>query len=143
MIYADSSVIVKRYYREPGSNQVRESWHHGDRVFTSRIAYAEVHAALAHKRRDGGISTVQLRRLANAFDAEWPAYDHILVDRETSVHVRRLVFKQALRGLDAIHLSAALWLQEEIREEVEFWAADEKLLTAARREGLSTVNPEI
>ena len=42
MIYADSSVIVKRYYAEPGSAQVREAWLTTERVFTSWVAYAEV-----------------------------------------------------------------------------------------------------
>jgi predicted nucleic acid-binding protein len=56
MIYADSSVIVKRYYEEPGTARVREGWGREDRVFTSKVSYAEVHAALARKHRERGIS---------------------------------------------------------------------------------------
>ena len=80
MIYADSSVIVKRYYQEPGSQRITESWARSDRVFTSRVAYAEVHAAFARKRRDGGISAAQLRAAGDAFESEWTAYDQILMD---------------------------------------------------------------
>ena len=142
MIYADSSVIVKRYYQEPGSQRVREDWARSERIFTSRVAYAEVHAALGRKRRDRGISAAQFRRLADAFESEWHAYDHVLVDGATATHVRRLVLQHALRGFDAIHLSAALWLQEEIGEPVEFWVSDERLANVAAKEGLAFVNPE-
>ncbi len=143
MIYADSSAIVKRYYEEPGSQRVRESWRRSDRVFTSGVAYAEVLAALARKCRDGGVSAAQFRRLADAFESEWPAYDHILVDAATSAHVRRLVTRHALRGFDAIHLSAALWLQGELEEDVEFWVSDERLRAAAAREHLEVIDPEL
>ncbi len=141
MIYADSSVIVKRYYQEPGSQRVRGSWARSDRVFTSRVAYAEVHAALARKRRDGGISAAQLRRIGSAFESEWPAYDQVLVDRATSVHVRRLVARHNLRGFDAIHLSAVLWLKEQLGD-IEFWVSDERLISAALKERVTVVNPE-
>lgn len=141
MIYSDSSVIVKRYYQEPGSQRVTECWARSDRVFTSRVAYAEVHAAFARKRRDGGISAAQLRAAGDAFESEWPAYDQILIDRATSAHVRRLVLRHALRGFDAIHLSAAMWLQEQLGESVEFWVSDERLVTAAGKEHLTVIDP--
>jgi hypothetical protein len=105
------------------------------------VAYAEVHAAFARKRRDGGISAAQLRAAADAFESEWTAYDQILIDRATSSHVRRLVLRHALRGFDAIHLSAALWLQEQLGESVEFWVSDERLITAAGKEHLTVIDP--
>ena len=105
------------------------------------MAYAEVHAAFARKRRDGGISAAQLRAAGDAFESEWPAYDQILIDCATSAHVRRLVLRHALRGFDAIHLSAALWLQEQLGESVEFWVSDERLIAAAGKERLALVDP--
>lgn len=142
MTYADSSVIVKRYYDEPGSDRVRDRWAQGERVFTSRVTYAEVHAALARKHRDGGLSRALFRRSMSAFEAEWSAYDQILVDGATQAEVRRLVRRYPLRGFDAIHLAAALWLRGEIGEPLEFWVADDRLAGAARGERLIVVNPE-
>ncbi len=141
MIYADSSVIVKRYYQEPGTARVRERWASGERVFTSRVSYAEVHAALARKRREGGLPTPMFRTIASAFESEWPAYDQILVDTETLGEVRRLVRRHALRGSDAIHLAAAVWLWRQLGAPVEFWVADDRLETAARKERLTVINP--
>lgn len=142
MIYADSSVIVKRYYGEPGTQRVRDRWGRTDRVFTSRVSYAEVHAALARKRREGGISLAGFRAAAQAFEGEWPSYDHVLVDASTLTGVRRLVQRHPLRGFDAIHLAAAIWLKKEVGIQVEFWVADERLEAAARKERLAVINPE-
>ena len=142
MIYADSSVIVKRYYEEPGSQQVRERWGQTDRVFTSKVSYAEVHAALARKRRERGISPVGFRSATEAFESEWSSYDHVLVDASTLTDVRRLVRRHPLRGFDAIHLAAAVWLKREVGSQVEFWVSDERLEAAARKERLAVINPE-
>ena len=142
MIYADSSVIVKRYYEEPGTARVREGWGREDRVFTSKASYAEVHAALARKHRERGISAVGFRAATDAFEGEWHSYDHVLVDASTLTDVRRLVRRHPLRGFDAIHLTAALWLKRELGSQVEFWVSDERLEAAARKERLAVVNPE-
>jgi predicted nucleic acid-binding protein len=142
VIYADSSVIVKRYYAEPGSGQVREGWLATERVFTSRVAYAEVHAALARKHREGDLPTMAFRRSSSAFETEWAAYDQILVDRITLADIGRLVRVHPLRGYDAIHLAAALWVKTQIGDRLQFWVADDRLEAAARRERLTVVNPE-
>jgi predicted nucleic acid-binding protein len=142
MIYADTSAIVKRYYEEPGTHRVRERWGRAERVFTSRVTYAEMHAVLARKRREGGLSPAAYRTVCAAFEAEWPSYDHVLVDAETLRDVRRLVRRHPLRGFDAIHLAAALWLTRESGNRTEFWVSDERLEAAARKERITVVNPE-
>jgi hypothetical protein len=47
-----------------------------------------------------------------------------------------------LRGFDAIHLAAAIWLKREIGSQVEFWVSDEGLEAAAWKERLAVINPE-
>jgi len=142
LIYADSSAIVKRYYEERGSDLLRSRWVTIDRIFTSRVAYAEIHAALARKARDGELSRDSFRTATAAFEQEWLAYDHLLVDEATLKDVRSLVRRHSLRGFDAIHLSAALWLRAELGRPIEFWASDQRLEAAAKRERFTVVNPE-
>jgi predicted nucleic acid-binding protein len=142
LIYADSSAIVKRYYAELGSDLLKSRWVTIDRIFTSRVAYSEIHAALARKARDGELSRDSFRTAAAAFEQEWLAFDHILVDEATLKDVRSLVRRHPLRGFDAIHLSAALWLRAELRHPIEFWASDQRLEAAAKRERFTVVNPE-
>jgi predicted nucleic acid-binding protein len=142
LIYADASAIVKRYYAERGSDVLTSRWGTIDRIFTSRVSYAEIHAALARKARGGELSRDSFRTAASAFEQEWLAYDHILVDEATLKDVRSLVRRHALRGFDAIHLGAALWLRAELGRPIEFWASDQRLEAAATRERFTVVNPE-
>lgn len=121
---------------------MRARWNAAERVFTSRAAYAEVHAALARKRRDGELSPRGFSTAATAFEAEWPAYDHVLIDDTTLAPVRRLVRRYPLRGFDAIHLGAALWLRDQVGAPLEFWVSDDRLEAAARHERLTVINPE-
>ena len=143
MTYADSSVIVKRYYQEIGSDRVRQEFTAAEHVFTSRLAYAEVHAALARKRRERALSERDFRRCAMAFETDWLAYDHIAIDAVTLAAVPRLVRQYPLRDTDAVHLAAAIWLRDQAADQVELWAADSRLVEAARRERLKALNPEI
>lgn len=132
---------MKRYYEEPGSGRVHDGWATGERMFTSRVAYAEVHAALARKLRDGHLTAVLYRRSASTFEAEWPAYEQVALDDVTMGDVLRLVRRYGLRGYDAIHLSAALCVRRQTGDAIEFWASDGRLERSARREGLTVVNP--
>jgi predicted nucleic acid-binding protein len=143
MTYADSSAIVKRYYEEPGSDRVRDGFATAVRVFTSRLTYAEVHAALARKRRDRAISEAAYRRCAAAFESDWPAYDQIAIDAATLGAVPTLVRQHSLRGAEAVHLAAAVWLRNHAGGALDFWASDAALLDVARRVGFSALNPEV
>ena len=143
MIYADSSAIVKRYLDEPGSVRVREGWPAIDHVFTSRVAYAEVHAAMARKHREGEMSALDFRRMAASFDKEWLSFDHVLVDPATLREIPRLVRRYPLRGYDAIHLAAALWIRQRMDRPVDFWVSDARLASAARTERFVVINPEL
>lgn len=142
MTYADSSAIVKRYYDEPGSDRVRDGFATTTRVFTSRLTYAEVHAALARKRREAALSEVAYRSAAQEFDSDWPGYEQIGLDAGTLSAVPRLVRRYPLRGADAVHLAAALWLRDVAGDLVELWAADSRFIDVARRERLRALNPE-
>ena len=57
--------------------------------------------------------------------------------------VLRLVRRYTLRGYDAIHLAAALWVRRRIGDPIEFWASDERLEWVARRERIAVVNPAV
>ena len=102
-----------------------------------------MHAALARKRRERARSERDVRRCATAFETDWLAYDHIAIDAVTLAAVPRLVRQYPLRGADAVHLAAAIWLRDQVADQVELWAADSRLLDAARQERLTAVNPEI
>jgi predicted nucleic acid-binding protein len=142
MTYLDSSALIKRFVAEAGSEVVRGLFVDGARMATSKIAYAEVHAALARRQRDGSLTLEGYRGVAGEFDRDWPAYVQIELRDDVLILVRHLVRRHPLRGLAAIRLASALYLRDAANEAPTFFASDERLLAAARAERLRTFNPE-
>ena len=140
MNYFDTSALIKRFVDEPGSERVEGLLSKDPMLATSKVAYAEVHAALARKLRERAFTAVAYRRTSRSFESEWRAYVRVDVVDPLLFTVRELVRRHPLRGFDAIHLASALRLQELIGEGVWLIASDDRLLSAARDEGLETVD---
>lgn len=137
MLYLDASALVKRYLVEPGSDAVNARFVDGERVFTSMLSYAEVHAALARKLRQRDLTVPQFNRVREVFVGEFVLFLNALaLDVRTLSAVPTLVERYPIRGPDAVHLSAALWLRDMVwfapefaggEKHVEFGTADEQL----------------
>lgn len=142
MIYLDTSAIVKRYAEEPGSNRLDTFFRSAPELATAKIAYAEVHAALNRKRREGTLSRTRYDLAVEQFEAEWPGYLRIDLRDDILAMTRDLTRRHPLRGFDAIHLASALYLYRTLTEETTFIAADTQLVRAARAEHLHPINIE-
>jgi uncharacterized protein len=140
MNYFDSSAVIKRFVEEAGSKRVEALFEAEAAPATSKVAYAEVHAGLARKLRERGLTPAAHRNASRAFDADWPAYVRVELVDPLLVLARNLIQRRPLRGFEAIHLASALRLRDQIGEEVLFVAADERLLAVASSEGLATVD---
>src|SRR6266508_4507175 len=103
-------------------------------VATVRVTYAEARAALAHHRREGGLTPVGLRRAVRELDREWGMYNIVDVN-DPLVRRGALAERYGLRGYDAVQLAAALDLRAA-GAPVEFLSFDSRLNRAARRERL-------
>ena len=142
MTYLDTSALVKRFVAEKGSDRVREIVRSGEPAATSKIGYAEVHAALARRRREGGLSTRQYTKACRNFEDDWQTYVRVDLRDDVLLLARDLIKRRPLRGFDAIHLASALTLGRELGEPMRFVAADARLLDAAEAEKLPVLNPE-
>lgn len=142
MNYLDTSALIKRFVVEKGSPHVESLVSQGGRVATAKIAYAEVHAALARKHREGHLPGRQYALACRQFESDWQAYVRLDLQDEILILARDLIHRHPLRGFDAIHLASALSLQSGLGEEITFAAADERLLRAARAERLQPLNVE-
>lgn len=142
MNYLDTSALIKRFVAENGSALVHAIVTGRESVATAKIAYAEVHAALARRRRNGDLPSGDYGRAYQQFEREWQAYVRVDLWDAVLLLVRDLVRRYPLRGFDAIHLASAIRLQRELGEEIRFVAADARLLQAARAERLRTLNVE-
>lgn len=141
MNYFDTSALVKRFVDEPGSAVVDALITEGPTA-TATVAFAEVHAGLARKRRARELTETAYRSACRQFETEWPAYVRVALRDDVLLLARDLIQRHPLRGFDAIHLASALTLKAALAEDVTFVASDERLLTAAEAEHLSRMNPE-
>ncbi len=141
MIYLDTSALVKKYVIEAGTDEVRALFKKENTVITSKLTFAEVSASFARKLREGGIEKQSYNKIWASFLSDWEAFTLVEVREEIFHLIHRLTGSHPLRGADAVHLSSALWVGEEIGQPLRFVASDSMLLTAAAKEGIEVINP--
>lgn len=136
MIYfLDTSVLAKRYLSEPGSDSVRVLFRRRRRVAVSRLAYAELAAAVARAWREKLVDEDTRDSILARLDRDFAALDVVEARAPIVRRVPRLVVEWPLRGYDAVHLCSALAVRDA-GGAVDFWAADGPLIDAARGLGL-------
>lgn len=144
MLYLDPSALVKKYVGESGSPAVARRLAASEIVFTSVLSFAEIHAVLGRKLREGELNEADLREARGRFEADWQHSLRLLeLNPGTLAILPDLVVKHPLKGADAVHVASALWLRNfSTFGAPEFWAADKSLLRVAAACGLPVVNPE-
>jgi predicted nucleic acid-binding protein len=137
-VYFDTSYIAKFYFNEPESSRVRELVRRADAIYSSFWAFAEFHAVLHRRLREGAASLSDARDLASRFsdhieEGLWnliPVNEALL--RRTSALILSAPVDLFIRTADAVHLTTA----EEAGER-EVWTNDRHMLAAATYFGLS------
>ncbi len=152
MLYLDSSALVKHYAREAGTDAVSARCRSGERICTSALTYAEILAALGRKLRDNEFTAGEFEAAKARFLSDWvTSVEKLALDTQTLGAIAHLVTRYKVRASDAVHLSAALWLQDKALaagstppgESLEFGVADQKLAAIAAECGLRVFNPEL
>lgn len=156
--FFDSSAIVKRYHREPGTDWVQSIC--GPRthppVYLSQLAQVEVVAALRRTGRHDQLHPAFVDAMVNTFERHLVLSDpsrarsmYLLVPLTPAI----LIFAAALcnkywdirpyplRSLDAIQLASALGVASTLSDELIFVSADSRLAAMAPLEGLMVVHP--
>lgn len=81
MNYFETGALIKHLTQEAGSQRVEILIMAQPRLATSKVAYAEVHAALARKLREGDLMPAAHQTISHSFDSNWRVYLRIdLVD---------------------------------------------------------------
>lgn len=140
ILFADTSVLVKIYISEPGSERMREAAAQGHPVAASHLAFAELHATFARRRREGLLLAPELEELRRRLDEDWQELTQVSTGDEILALVPGLCERHPLRGADALHLASALLLLQDGLD-VTFACSDRHLLDAAVSEGLATFDP--
>lgn len=141
VLYVDASALVKRYAEEPGTDAVLSLLTTANRIFTSKIAYVELLMTFSRKLAEGTVSEQQFSELHRRVDQDWYSWILIEVSDEILEIVKKRVVKHSIRALDAIHLSSALLARKLVGKKLTFVCSDQKLLEAAKAQGLIVYDP--
>jgi predicted nucleic acid-binding protein len=134
--YFDTSALLPLLVIEPATPAAREMWDGASRVVSVRLVYPESRAALAQAERARRLTMRQLRATVRLLDEQYyPQLDVVEVNGALARYAGELAESLRLRGYDAVHLAAALWLDEP---DLVLVAGDSDLLTAASNAGLAT-----
>lgn len=142
-LYLDTSALVKLYVVEDESSLVRKTVEEAETVATSLVTYVEGRAAFSRRRREGILAVADHNRIVRDLDDEWERYFVIDVTNPLVKNAAMLAERHALRGYDAMHLASAEFFQEKIREPATFGCWDSRLETAARRQRLQLLRPQL
>jgi len=140
ILYLDTSSLVKIYLEEPHSDLVREWVDAAEMIATSRVAFPEALSTFARRKKQGDLDPQAFDLVRETLETDWPKLILLpLKERKAG----DLAVKHLLRGFDAVHLAAASELQELLQSEgVVFSSFDNKLLGAARAEGIPLLLPD-
>jgi len=135
ILYLDTSSLVKLYVDEDGSDTVRGEVAEAAVVTTSQIAYVEVRAALARRRRERALRPRAFLAAKHAFEADWAHLVAIDATADLCQEAGVLAERHALRGFDALHLAAFAEALRglEGRADVRFSSFDDRLNRAAAK----------
>lgn len=148
--YADSSALVKRYVNETGTPWMQSLCDpaSGHLIALAHIGLVEISAALGVKNRQGLLSETLRDKLI--YNLQQDAYQHywlIDVDHDIISQAIELTRYHKLRGYDAVHLAAALFLHDTLITHdfapPRLLSADLQLSEAAKAEGITTDDPNL
>jgi predicted nucleic acid-binding protein len=135
ILYLDSSSLVKLFFAEAGSNEVRTLVASASVVATSRVALPEAAAGLARLGRERVLDAEGVVSRLSALHQQWQGFVSIEINETRAA---KLAVKHGLRGFDSVHLAAALDLREGAGPgaDLRFSSFDRRLNAAAASEGL-------
>ena len=134
ILYLGASSLIKLYIEEIYSDVVKEWVEQAEIVVTCRVAFTEVISAIDVRFRDNDISKKDYALVTKKFSEDWVNFATVDFDEfETG----RLIRKYGLKRLDAINLSAAKLIKNNLDDiSLYFSSASTELCRAAAAEGL-------
>ena len=125
---------MKLVLADEASERVTDLWQDAAGVVAAAIIYVETRAAVAAAARAQRLDRRGLDQARDELEARWRQVDALEVDDELLRAAADAAERFALRALDAVHLAAAIALDEP---ELVFATWDEDLRRAARASGLA------
>jgi uncharacterized protein len=134
--YVDTSTLMKLVVEEEGSDRAELVWQSADSVASVRLVVVEASAALASAARSNRLSAAQLPVARTELAALVEDFHLVEVTAALIDSASALAESESLRGYDAVHLAAALFVGAEVLTSV-----DRALCVAAERHGMHVADP--
>jgi predicted nucleic acid-binding protein len=126
---------VKNYVAERHSHEIAELLQQSP-VAISRITPVEVSSALCRRCRQGDLSATQRDDILEALQQDLAAFYLIELTADVVSYATRLLRRHPLRSADAVQLASCLTVARRLSRDPKLVAFDERLVAAAREEGL-------
>ena len=139
ILYLDTSALVKKYFKEPGSDLVIDHWNRAEEIATSSVAYAEALASIYRKKRELQTEEPLFQAALNSLHEDWQGFIRVEVNDGLNGSIEKVLQKHPLRGFDAVHLASALLIKERLPEDFIFACFDQRLMASAVAEGLNVL----
>lgn len=147
-VYGDTSALIKRYVDEAGSDWLRTIFNTPlpPSIIAVHLTIVEVTSALTRRMREGILTPAEYAQAQNVFRADClNEYELITAVGNIIDQANRLLERHPLRAYDAIHLAAAVTVNQQLLTNnlgaLIFLSADDRLNRAASAEGLGVDNP--
>lgn len=136
--YFDTSALIKKYILEKGSDVVDNLFDKADIVFLSSISEIEIFSTFKRLLIEKDINAKEHKFLKSEFETDYQYFSVINFDEYIAEHAKTVIEKYQLKSLDSIQLGTALLVKDKIDS---FIVCDQKLINAAKKEGIDITNP--
>jgi predicted nucleic acid-binding protein len=137
--YFDTSALIKRYVREPGSAHVASLLRRHD-LLSSAITPVEIMSALGRRRRDRDLSDEAFIATVNRMRSERVHWELIEVGETVLSRAEEIVQGSVpMRSLDAVHIASLMAFQTASGIRTSFVTGDGRQRDAATSLGLDTI----
>ena len=141
--YLDSSAWIKRYFREDGSEGIASLFAEDAALTCSRLAIVEVIAGVVRRARHEGISEPLIQTQVGKIRHDATGIALIELSPPIMSAAEDMAARHGLRGSDAVHLASAIsYRAGHSDDELVLVSSDLELLAAARKEGLTVLDPQ-
>ena len=141
MKFWDSSAVVPLLVSEVMSGSVQRLYEDDPVIAAWWATEIECTSAIARRQRSGGLPEDVAAQAFVRLKALREGWHEVESSEELRESANRLLRVHDLRTADALQLAAAVYVAEARPSTLEFVSLDDRLLTAARREGFPTTRP--
>ncbi|HYN04689.1 MAG TPA: type II toxin-antitoxin system VapC family toxin [Vicinamibacteria bacterium] len=139
MRFWDTSALLPLFVAEKESARARKWLRRDPTVVVWTLTRVELLSALARREREEPSSARALLRARRQVLAAWEEWSEIVALEPVRRQAERLVSVHPLRAADAVQLGAALVAADLDPAGLELVTFDERLATAAEKEGFSVL----